>query len=413
MYGDIAGTNLLNWPLTLAELEPYYDKAEDKLGVTGTHGIPLLDADNNQIVMAAGAKKVGYKECSTGNMAINSRLRDGRPATIQDGFCFQGIRSNAKWSTLNTEIPKGEATGNLEVRPQCHVLRIEHDKSEKVTRVVYADKQGNHHRQRARIVCVAGNAIETPRLLLNSASSLYPDGLANSSGQVGRNYMRHMSGAVWAVFEKPVRMYRGNTMAGCIKDERFHRPDREFVGGYYMQTLHLGLSVFASRLANNLDFPGWGPEYARTMEAYEYIAGMWLVGEDMPQETNCVTLHPTEKDQFGMPIPNVHFDDHENDIAMRNHAYKRGAMVYDAIGATRIIRTPPGPSAHNLGTCRLSHRPEDGVCNKWGQTHDIENLFISDGSQFTTSTAENPTLTIVALAIRQADYIADQMTKHL
>jgi choline dehydrogenase-like flavoprotein len=395
----------------LAELGPYYDKAEDKMGVTGTHGIPLLDPDNNQIVMAAGAKKVGYKECSTGNMAINSRPRDGRPATIQDGFCYQGIRSNAKWSTLNTEIPKGEATGNLEVRPQSHVLRIEHDKSGKVTGVVYADSQGNHHRQRARMVCVAGNSIETPRLLLNSASSLYPDGLANSSGQVGRNYMRHMSGAVWAVFEKPVRMYRGNTMAGCIKDERFHRADREFVGGYYMQTIHRGLSLMAAALANNLDVPGWGYEYTRIMEAYQCMAGMWLVGEDMPRETNRVTLHPTEKDRFGMPIPNIHFDDHENDIAMRNHAYKRGAMVYDAVGATRVIRTPPGPSAHNLGTCRLSHRPEDGVCNKWGQTHDIRNLFVSDGSQFTTSTAENPTLTIVALAIRQADYIADQMQK--
>ena len=254
VYGDMAGANLLNWPLTLAELEPYYDKAEDKMGVTGTHGIPLLDADNNQLVMAAGARKVGYKECSTGNMAINSRPRDGRPATIQDGFCFQGIRSNAKWSTLNTEIPKGEATGKLEVRPQCHVLRIEHDKSGKVTGVVYADKQGSHHMQRARIVCVAGNSIETPRILLNSASSQYPEGLANSSGQVGRNYMRHMSGTVWAVFGKPLHMYRGNTMAGCIKDERLHRPDREFAGGYYMQTLHVGLSFFATRLANNLDF---------------------------------------------------------------------------------------------------------------------------------------------------------------
>ena len=413
VYGEIAGTNLLNWPLTLAELEPYYDKAEDKMGVTGTHGIPLLDADNNQIVMAAGAKKVGYKECSTGNMAINSRPRDGRPATVQDGFCFQGIRSNAKWSTLNSEIPKGEATGNLEVRPQCQVSRIEHDNFGKVTGVVYADKQGKPQRQRARIVCVAANSIETPRLLLNSASSLYPDGLANSSGQVGRNYMRHMSGAVWAVFDKPVRMYRGNTMAGCIKDERFHRPDREFVGGYYMQTLHLGLSFMAGALSNNLDVAGWGYQYTRIMQAYECMAGMWLVGEDMPRETNCVTLHPTEKDQFGMPIPNVHFDDHENDIVMRNHAYKRGAMVYDAVGATCIVRTPPGPSTHNLGTCRLSHRPEDGVCNKWGQTHDIENLFISDGSQFTTSTAENPTLTIVALAIRQADYIADQMKTSL
>src|ERR1700726_2141051 len=179
VYGDVAGANLLNWPLTLAELEPYYDRAEDKMGVTGTHGIPLLDANNNQIVMAAGAKKVGYKECSTGNMAINSRPRDGRPATIQDGFCSQGIRSNAKWSTLNAEIPKGEATGNLEVRGRCQVLKIEHDSSGKVTGVIYADDKNVHQRQRAKLVCVAGNAIETPRILLNSYSSQFPDGLAN------------------------------------------------------------------------------------------------------------------------------------------------------------------------------------------------------------------------------------------
>jgi GMC oxidoreductase len=104
------------------------------------------------------------------------------------------------YATLNTEIPKGEATGNLEVRPQCHVLRIEHDKAGRVTGVVYADKQSNYHRQRTRIVCVAGNSIETPGILLNSASSRYPEGLVNSSGQVGRNYMRHMSGAVWAPY---------------------------------------------------------------------------------------------------------------------------------------------------------------------------------------------------------------------
>ena len=143
----------------------------------------------------------------------------------------------------------------------------------------------------------------------------------------------------------------------------------------------------------------------------EIQAMMLLVGEDMPQASNCVTLHPIEKDRFGIPIPNVHFDDHANDIAMRNHAYKRGAMIYDAVGATRIIRVPPGPSSHNLGTCRQSARREDGVCNKWGQAHDIKNLFISDGSQFTTGAAANPTLTIVALAIQQADYIADQIAK--
>src|SRR5260370_31784392 len=146
--------------------------------------------------MAAGAKKVGYKECSTGSMAINARPGDGRPATIQDGFCFQGIRSNAKWSTLNTEIPKGEATGNLEVRPQCHVLRIEHDKSGKVTGVVYADKQGDYQRQRARIVCLPVTRLKRLGFYSTLRVPSTRRGLANSSGQVGRNYMRHMSGAV-------------------------------------------------------------------------------------------------------------------------------------------------------------------------------------------------------------------------
>ena len=130
----------------------------------------------------------------------------------------------------------------------------------------------------------------------------------------------------------------------------------------------------------------------------------------MPRETNRVTLNDKVKDQWGNAVPNVHFDDHENDIAMRNHAFKQGERIYQAAGAIKTFRTPPYPSTHNLGTCRMSARKADGVCNAWGQTHDIPNLFISDGSQFTTGGAENPTLTIVTLAIRQADYIAQQMT---
>jgi choline dehydrogenase-like flavoprotein len=136
---------------------------------------------------------------------------------------------------------------------------------------------------------------------------------------------------------------------------------------------------------------------------------MWIVGEDMPQEKNGVTLHPTEKDQYGLPVPVVHFEDHPNDVAMRNHAYRQGRAVYEAAGATKVYERRPFSSTHNLGTCRMSERARDGVVNRWGQAHDVKNLFISDGSQFTTGAGENPTLTIVALAIRQAEYIADQM----
>jgi choline dehydrogenase-like flavoprotein len=404
-YGDVAGANLLDWPIGLDDLEPYYAKAEDKMGVTRTNGIAGLPGNNNFKVMKAGADKLGYKNCHTGRMAINSAPRDGRGPCQQIGFCFQGCKSGAKWSTLYTEIPKGEATGRLEVRPGSQVLNIEHNAQGKVTGVVYADAMGNRHLQKARAVCVAGNSIESPRLLLNSASSMYPDGLANSSGQVGRNYMRHMTGSVYAIFDRPVHMYRGTTMAGIVTDEAKNDPSRGFVGGYEMETLSLGLPFMAAFLN-----PGaWGRSFTTALDSYDHMAGMWLVGEDMPQETNRVALHDSLKDQYGLPIPNVHFDDHPNEIAMRNHAYRQGAALYDAVGAVRTFPTPPYPSTHNLGTNRMSEKPRDGVVNKWGQSHDVANLFVSDGSQFTTGGAENPTLTIVALAIRQADYIAEQM----
>ena len=407
VYGEVPGANLLDWPITLADLAPYYAKAEDKMGVTRTNGIPGLPGNNNFKVFYTGAKRLGYQHVNTGHMAINSHPRADRPSCQQIGFCFQGCKSSAKWSTLYTEIPAALATGNLELRPECTALQVQHDDSGKVTGVLYADKDGQQHVQKARLVCVAGNTIESPRLLLNSASAKYPDGLANSSGQVGRNYMRHMTGSVYAAFDRPVHMFRGTTMAGVIQDESRYDPSRGFVGGYEMETLSLGLPFMAAFL----DPGAWGRGFTRKMETYPNMAGMWLVGEDMPQETNRVTLHASEKDAHGLPIPNVHFDDHPNDVAMRSHAFRQGTAVYQAAGAREVYETPPYPSTHNLGTNRMSESPRDGVVNKWGQTHDIKNLFVSDGSQFTTGAAENPTLTIVTLAIRQADFIADQMAK--
>ena len=283
-------------------------------------------------------------------MAINSEPRDGRGSCQQIGFCFQGCKSGAKWSTLYTEIPKGEATGNLEVRPDSMVIKIEHDACGKVTGVVYADASGAMQRQKARVVAVAGNSIESPRLLLNSASNMFPDGLANSSGQVGRNYMRHMTGSVYASFEKSVHMYRGTTMAGIIRDEAENDPKRGFVGGYEMETLSLGLPFMAAFLN-----PGaWGRPFTSAMETYPQMAGMWLVGEDMPQETNRITLDPNVKDKFGMPVASVHFDDHPNDVAMRDHAYKQGAAVYEAVGATVTYPTPPYPEH-----AQSRHQPDE------------------------------------------------------
>ncbi len=404
-YGQVNGANLLDWPITLAQMEPYYARAEDKMGVTRTHDIAGLPGNNNFKVMYNGAQKIGYKECSTGHMAINSKPRDGRASCQQLGFCFQGCKMGAKWSTLYTEIPAAEATGKLDLRPGSQAIRIEHDDKGRVNAVVYADSAGVMQRQKARVVAVAGNSIETPRLLLNSSSSLFPQGLGNGSGMVGKHYMRHTTGSVFAEFQEPVHFYRGTIMAGIISDEIHHKHERGFVGGYEMETISLGPSF----LAAFFDPGAWGRDFTRVMDQYSNMAGMWIVGEDMPQENNRVTLNDAVKDRYGMPVANVHYDDHPNDSAMREHAFVQGEKLYSSVGALKVHRVPPYPSTHNLGTCRMSAKAQDGVCNSHGQSHEVPNLFISDGSQFTTSAGENPTLTIVTLAIRQAEFIADAL----
>lgn len=408
--GNVPGANILDWPISYDELAPWYDKAELKMGTTGSvTGMDHLPWSADFKVLAEGARRIGYSQLTAGPMSINSKERDGRPACQQIGFCMQGCKIGAKWSTLYTELPRAVDTGNCEIRTDCMVLRIEHDKSGKVTGVVYADKDGNQQQQKARAVCVAGNSIESPRLLLNSESNTYKDGLANSSGQVGKNYMCHMTAGVYATMPGKVHMNRGTQVAGIVRDEARYDESRGFVGGYTLEKLTLGLPFLSAFLVPGPT--GWGQKVASAMEKYAYMSGVWICGEDLPQEINRIALHDSEKDQYGLPVPVVHKTDHPNDTNMRNHAYGQMEKIYNALGATEIYNLPAYPASHNMGTNRMSEKPEDGVVNKWGQSHDIKNLFVSDGSQFTTSGSPNPTLTIVALAIRQADYLATQMKK--
>jgi choline dehydrogenase-like flavoprotein len=181
-YGAVDGATLLDWPIDAAEMAPWYEKAEEKLGVTRTGNRPGLPGNNNYLVFEKGAKALGYSEVSTGRMAIQSSNETGSGiACQQTGFCFQGCKWGAKWSAAYNDIPEGEATGNLEVRERSHVARILHDQAGKVTGVEYFDKDGNLQMQKARIVCVAGNTFESPRLLLNSASSMFPNGLVSTA----------------------------------------------------------------------------------------------------------------------------------------------------------------------------------------------------------------------------------------
>jgi choline dehydrogenase-like flavoprotein len=404
-YGKVTDTSLIDWPISYNELEKYYIVAERRMGVTRRNDMPGLPASNNFKAMYAAAKKLAYKRGHTGHMAINSVAYDGRGFCIQQGFCVQGCKMGAKWSTLYTEIPDAEATGNLDLRIESTATRIEHGSDGRVTGLIYRDSHGQEQRQKARVVCVAGNAIETARLLLLSESSKFPHGLANSSGQVGRNYCHQITGFVWGIFDKPVCSWRGATLAGVIEDEAVNDPRRGFVGGYRIELVTLDLPTLPL-----VGLPyGWGRDFAWVMENYRNLAGMFINGEDLPQADNRITLNSKVKDAYGLPVVNIHVDEHPNDQAMRKHAQGQMSRMYEAIGAKRIVLGPTPPATHNLSTARMSSAPRDGVTNAWGQTHDIKNLFISDGSVLTTPGAANPTLTIVALALRQAEYISQQM----
>ena len=404
-YGKLEHTSLIDWPLSLDELSPYYDKAEDKMGVTGTHGIPASFETNNFKVLKAGGKRVGYKEITSERTAINSVARDGRPACQQIGFCIAGCAVGAKWSTLYTEIPKAEQTGRFELRTGAMALKINHDKSGKVTGVVYVDSDGNRQEQKARAVCVAGNVVETTRLLHNSSSGMFPDGLGNASGQLGSNYMRHTTNVSFAIMPNAVNFHRGTRISGLIMDERYHKPKRGFAGGYFIET------GAADPFTVSAFMGSWGEEVADFLDNYTNLAGVFVTGEDPPEATNRIRFHDTEKDDYGLPVPILDYKRHPNTVAMNDHSIAMTKNIYDSLGARRFTATGGGSGCHNMGVARMSADPNDGVTNRWGRVHDIPNLFVSDGSLFSSSGAGNPTLTIVALAIRQADHIAESMSK--
>jgi len=403
-YGALHGATLVDWPLTLADLDPYYNIAEDRMGVTGTHGIKQLPENNNFKVLKAGARKLGYKDVDTNRMAINPEPRDGRGACLELGFCTSGCATGAKWSTLYTEITKAEQTGYFELRTGCMAVKLETDASNRVTQVHYLDREGKLHKQKARFVSVAGNAVETTRLMLNSRNDQFPTGLSNSSDEVGRNYMRHLLAGVVGVMPGEVHVYKGAQAAGVIRDETRHDTARGFSGGFQLHTVPL-----TPRTLGTMMTPArWGRDLASALEQYRNFAMLLVMGEDMPMADNRISLHPKRKDNYGLPVPVVNYQHHPNNHAMQKYALEVSRRLYQSLGAKQVYElVDVFPATHNMGVTRMGDDPKHSVCNKWGRTHDIENLFISDGSLFPTASCENPTITIVALVLRQADHIVE------
>lgn len=401
-----------DWPITYQDLEPYYKKIEQEVKVSGPkefpwgefHG-PYPYPERNPIsanseVFRRGCEALGIRS-TVAPLAILSAPYAGRPPCINRGFCNQGCLPNAKFSTLIQHVPKAVAAG-AEVLTDCMVTKVLTDKRGRVTGVEF-NHDGKFYQQRAKLVILSSFAVETPRLLLNSANSQFPAGLANSSGLVGKFIMPHSGHDVYAKFPEEIRMYKGTPIMAVSQD--FYETDqkRGFARGYSLHAHGSRPVGMASKAAVNAGI--WGERLWEIMREWNYLARITVVGEVLPNEANCVTLSE-EKDEYGLPRAQVTFSYGENDQKLIAHGVEKSFEILEAAGGVRAFMVPD--SAHLMGGCRMGHDPERSVVNKFCQSHDIPNLYICDASVFVTSGAANPTETVMALAARTADYILKQ-----
>ena len=323
-----------------------------------------------------------------------------------------GCEANAKSSTLASMIPLAEATGHCEIRPLSTVFRIETNAQGRVTEVVYLDADGQQQAQKAKAVILSANGAETPRLLFLSESNRSPDGLANSSGIVGKYLMGNAHSITQAAFEHPLNEFKSVQVTRIVHDFYEHDPKRGFYGGGGMDARPFLDSTPIMHALNGLPpkAPRWGREFKQMLRHY-YTRKMAILGSttSVPLERNNITLDPTLKDEKGRAAIRMTYMDHEDDLAMATFLQDRAVEILGAAGAQEIWRDPVEGGtiqAHLLGTCRMGNDPATSVVDKYHRAHDVPNLFICDGSSFVSSGRGQPTMTIQALAFRAAEHIA-------
>jgi len=421
LLGAIPGTSFADWPIDYAELEPYYTKVEWDVGVSGLAGasrfdpprskpypMPPLPVKSSGVLLERGARKLGLHPFPA-PMAIASVPYKGRPACAHCGFCMGfGCEMQAKSSTLYTMIPEAEATGRCEVRSESYVFRVDVNDRDRVTGVTYFDRDRREHFQPARAVVLCANGAESARLLLMSASARNPNGLANSSGMVGRNLMFNTYSEVHAIFEHELNEYKSVQVTRIVHDFYDSDPKRGFYGGGGFDSRislnPIGWALFAPPASR-----AWGADFKSLIEAMPRAMVVATHGTSLPLESNRVDLDPDLKDAWGLPAMRVTYKDHPDDLKFAAFLQDRGLEVMQAAGAQQAWKAPiteATGSPHLLGTCRMGNDPATSVVDRYHRTHDVRNLFVCDGSSFVTSGRGQPTMTIQALAFRAGEHIA-------
>ena len=401
----------VDWPVDWREMWHYYGEVEQALKISGPVRYPwgpkrprypyrAHELNAAASVLAKGAEAMGIAWAPT-PLATVSAPRGHSPPCVYRGFCVSGCSTNAKQSALIVWIPRAVKAG-AEIRDLAMVGRIETDPVSGLVSGVHYCREDRWRFQKAKNVVVAGYAIETPRLLLNSASPRYPEGLANSSGLVGKNLMVQLNQAVYGIMDQEVRWYKGPPSLALTEHWNYEDKGKDFFGGYcYMSQGPLPVAwseaVVGSRKL-------WGAALRREMEKYNHQVGLKMVGEILPDERNRVSL-ATEKDRLGLPIARVSFSYSDNDKKMIAHALGFMRHSMEAVGVSEIW-DQTDDTCHLNGTARMGSAPRDSVINADCRSWDIRNLWICDGSVFPTVGGVNPSLTIQAIACRTADRIS-------
>ena len=410
-----------DWPISYDDLAPFYGENDRMTGVAGLAGDPAYPQDNahrlpplplgkSGQILAKGYNKLGWHWWPS-DTAIITEDYDGRAKCINLGACGSGCAQGAKGSADVTYWPHALRAG-VELRTHCRVREVTVGKDGMATGAVYYDGNGDEQVIKSHIVVMASNGVGTPRLLLNSKSPQFPDGLANSSGLVGKNLMFHPYASIQGVFNELTDGFAGPHKA--IRSQQFYEtdPSRDFVRGYTMEIQRGMPPVRTAHTGMRLGRIPWGDDHHSAFRRlYNHVTGMVAVCEDLPEEHNRVTLDPHLKDGNSIPAPKINYTLSDNSRNMLDHGVARATEILEAAGATDVMSEAPisWGGWHLMGTARMGLDPAKSVVNEWGRSHDVKNLFIIDGSVFVTSAGVNPTSTIQALAL----YIADQMKSRL
>jgi choline dehydrogenase-like flavoprotein len=401
-----------DWPIDYWDVEPYYNRVDTFLGVSGLGGdphYPHIDYDmpphplgKGGMHMAKAMNKLGW-HWWPGCQAIPTANHKHMAKCQRWGVCETGCPAGAKASFDIGYWPHATKLG-AKVITGARVRQITVDKQGRADGAIWIDRQGKEQKHEAKIVVLAANGIGTPRLLLLS-------GLANSSGLVGKNLMLHPNTETIGLYNEPLESWTGPA-GQLMYSLQFYETDlkRGFYRGSKMNLMPIPGILRLLQAFGSLDFDQrWGAA-AQDIIAYGGRALSWSANiEDLPQESNCVTLDPDLKDSDGIPSPKVSYRLSDNTRKSLQYAMDRMVEMHDAAGAVKVAKIPlwreqPG---HLLGTARMGNDPQTSVVDRFGRTHDVPNLFIVDGSVMVTSGGMNPTSTITALALRAAEHIAD------